>query len=149
MNAIPNIPAPHDIKRRRFLPRFRTATLLWLTVVVAAFFTGRQSDEIGRRIAQWWLAAWPRAAPYKLTSQPDGSLLVVTQSPIARVQIRPTNVCIMNVVNGKDYQVLPLRDGKAELTFWHADGSSAQLTLVSKNKSLQSTPASQGHTAER
>ena len=123
-------------------PRFRISSLFWLVVVVSAFFVGRQSDEIAARLAQ----LWTRSPVYKLTPQPDGGLLIVSPSPIQRLQFRPANVCIMNLVNGRDYKVLPIRDGSAQLTLWHADGSMGQLNLVSQNKTVSSKGASQATT---
>lgn len=40
------------LQERRFRAQFRLASLFWLTLVVAAFFLGRSSDELWERLAE-------------------------------------------------------------------------------------------------
>jgi hypothetical protein len=116
--------------------RFRTSTLLWVCVVVAAFFVGRQSDEIGLRLQQLWKSVWPNPSPLQTFQQPNGRVLIKSKLPVARVQNSAPNVCTMNIVDGVDYEILPIRDGKAQLTLWLSDGSAHELRLVSENGAL-------------
>src|SRR5262245_745221 len=53
-SPLPDASKPQVSSRRRLLPRFRIATMLWLTTVAAAFLLGRRSEEIERPLRQWW-----------------------------------------------------------------------------------------------
>ena len=109
-------------------PRFRTASLLWLVVVVAAFFVGRQSDEIYLRLCQQWSALWPNSASYHLNKQPDGSLLLTLKWP-------PVTQCVFS---GKacsltgNTKLTPERDGTTEIKISQNDGSQVQIVLEVK-----------------
>jgi hypothetical protein len=115
-------------------PRFRTSSLLWLTVVVAAFFVGRQSDEIGLRLAQIWQAIWPSAAaPYRLVTQSDGSLLFSATSPVPRVQVNNPDVCSINPLSSTKVAIFPKSDGYQNIIFWHQDGTVTDLKWMIRN----------------
>jgi hypothetical protein len=104
---------------RRFLRlRFRTSSLLWLTVVVAAFFIGQQSDEVAGRLRQLWRTVWPGAAPYKLVSQPDGSILITCNSGVPRVIVNNPSVCGVEPIDARRIRVTKRGDGVATVDLW-------------------------------
>jgi hypothetical protein len=128
MNAPASNSEQLPTKRRRF--RFRTSSLLWLVVVATAFFVGRQSDEIGRRLANAWHTIWPSSAPYRLVHQRDGSVLFIARSPIPRVSVDFPDVSSVTPLAPSEVQITAKRDGYQQVTFWHQDGTTTELRLM-------------------
>jgi hypothetical protein len=112
--------------------RFRTSTLLSLVVVVAAFFLGRQSDEIGARLAQLWQSIWPSVPPfsYRLVNQPDGSLLIVSQSKVDGVTSFDQQVIRVDILDANQVKIAPQADGNSRVTVWQYDRDTQAMNLV-------------------
>jgi hypothetical protein len=111
--------------------RFRTATLLWLVVVVAAFFIGRQWEEVDRRVSLLWISIWPNSSP-RLTHTPDGSVLFAINSMTQRI-LRSNDACDVEAVNASTIRFVPVRDGVTEVDIWTIDGKRARLQLKNRN----------------
>jgi len=106
-------------------PRFRTATLLWLVVVVSAFFIGRQSDEIGARLSQIW-----QGSCYRLIDQPDGSLLFVSKSRITGVSGHYQKIVRFTGVGTNQVKLAPQADGNTPIVFWQYDKDTQKQDIV-------------------
>jgi hypothetical protein len=119
-------------------PRFSIRTLLWLTVVVAAFFVGRQSHEIGARLAglrrSQWLAA---AGPCTFTPHPDGGVLlsIKPQATESRIVFHGDSSGIyqlrMNDPGGM--RLIPLRDGSTVFSMTFDDNLEIQADILVRN----------------
>jgi hypothetical protein len=109
--------------------RFRTSTLLWLTVVVAAFFVGRQSDEIAARLSQ----LWPSNLPYRLIPQSDGSLLIVSRPQITGWTAGDLQLFRVTILTPNQTQFTAVADGNTNLTLWLHDKSTGKHSLVDLN----------------
>jgi hypothetical protein len=152
------------IGRLRPIPlhfRFRTSSLLWLTVVVAAFFLGRQSDEIARRLSQLRISFWPDTSMYilsnslyTLSKQSDGSLLFAARSPSPSLRILINGTaCDIQGAGSNRFQLAALRDGTTEIEILKSDGSGALVKLDVKGGKFASTaerriPAKRPDTAQ-
>jgi hypothetical protein len=125
---------------RRFAPRFRTSSLLWLVVVVAAFFVGRQSDEIALQLSKLRNSIWPNTAAFILSQQPDGSLVfdVGPTSPSRRILINGT-ACAARRATPDSIRLTPISDGTTELKILQSDGSGTLIILEVKNGKFAST----------
>jgi hypothetical protein len=105
--------------------RFRTTSLLWLAVVVAAFFIGRQSDEIVVRLAQ----LWPSSASYVVLPQRDGSLLFLFKPRVTSVTMNG-EICRSIVVDTHRARLVALKDGNTQAKFWLMDETTAAVKPV-------------------
>jgi hypothetical protein len=104
---------------RKYMPRlrFRVSTLLWLVVIVATFFLGRQSNEIGLRLGKMWRSIWPRSL-YRVAHQPEGSLLFKSKLPVPRVKVTDVSLAQANPLGANQIQLDPKRDGKGQAQIW-------------------------------
>jgi hypothetical protein len=121
MNAPISTPSTQPTKRCFFpLPRFRTASLLWLVVVVSAFFVGRQSDEIGARLANLWSSLGFGSTPYRLIHRPDRSILIIANSPVPRIQVHNPELFGAEPLSATGIRIFPRnRTGVTQLTYWN------------------------------
>jgi hypothetical protein len=109
----------HGIKRRL---RFRTSSLLWLMVVVTAFFVGQRSDEIGDRLRQSWQRFWAGGRPYRVLSQPDGSILIHCNSPVGRAITSDGAISSVEPIDTTRIRVKAYNDGALNVDLWLDDG---------------------------
>ena len=119
--------------------RFRTASLLWLVVIVAAFFLGRQSDEIAARFAHLWQSKTPSPATYRLVQKTDGSLDFVSLHKVTGVVYYGPRICQVNGLGTKTISVTSQEDGNTRYTFWQYDVTTGSTSLVSLDLSVKNS----------
>jgi Flp pilus assembly secretin CpaC len=105
--------------------QFRIATLLWLTVCVAAFFGGRYWDEIAKTSASKIVAPTitPLIAPPGITSLrlTAGAATVVQSSvPINRVLVADPTLVRIVPISQNSIQVIAKQSGKTKIDIWGA-----------------------------
>jgi hypothetical protein len=93
---------------------------------VAAFFLGRQSDEIFLPLSQ----LWPSQAPYRLLPQPDGSLLIVTRSKLTGWSGGDRQIYRGSLKPPNQLRILPQPDGNTETKIWVYDPPTGSQTFV-------------------
>jgi Flp pilus assembly secretin CpaC len=103
--------------------QFTIATLLWLTVVVAAFFGGRYWDEIAKTSAPKIIATTPLSAPPGVTSlrlTAGGATVVQTSVPINRVLVADPTLLTIVPISQNSIQVMAKQSGKTKIDIWRA-----------------------------
>lgn len=103
--------------------RFRITSLLWLTVVVASFFIGRQSEQIAKQMGQAWRLIWPSAASIQVLPQRDGSLLLVMNSPVPRINNTESRVCDVEVPSADTLRLVAKNDGTTNIICERVDST--------------------------
>ena len=104
--------------------RFTIRDVLWLTVVVAAFFGGRYWDQATRYVSQPPAPALT-GTPLRLTSGRSGS--VSTPTAVNRLLSSDPSVISIVPMTPTKFQVLAKAKGKSTVTVWEAE-SGRQLT---------------------
>lgn len=110
-------------------PRFSVKTLLWLPLLVAAFFLGRHSPEIETATRNWWAYTRMRwGAEYdqrqSLTNWPPNSCTVNFSCPVS-IQAgghHPERVAVEQP-SDRQVTVTPQAEGRFVLNWASADGS--------------------------
>jgi hypothetical protein len=102
--------------------RFRTSSLLWLMVAVAAFFCGQRSDEISRQANKWWQVTrvWFGATAnpkHRVVMWPQGSATINEQFPIQRIWIDNSKICSATMTSPRQLRVSPMSDGEAVVSY--------------------------------
>jgi Flp pilus assembly secretin CpaC len=128
--------------RRRWLPRFRVATLLWLMALVAAFFFGRQSKEVESLARRWWAVSRVRlganVAEPEVINWPPGSITVNGDTAIRSVDVDDPEIVEVKFLNSRQLQVSPKSDGETWVEFKTPGGkwNGVQLRVQPENGSI-------------
>jgi Pilus formation protein N terminal region len=102
--------------------RFRITTLLWLTVVVVAFFVGQRSDEISSHFNRWWQVTRIRFGSevrkgYAVVMWPPHSATINEDLTIQKVSIDNPNICTVTAVSDRQLRVTPTGNGKTSVHY--------------------------------
>jgi hypothetical protein len=103
-------------------PRFRVATLFWLTAVVAAFFVGRQSDQIKSLAGRWWevtrvrFGSDPRPG-YTVINWPPGSLTINENVPIHAVANSDPSIADVKLSSSRQLLIRPKAFGETRVSY--------------------------------
>ena len=101
--------------------QFRIATLLWLTVCVAAFFGGRYWDELAKTFAPKIVATTPLIAPPGITSlrlTVGAATVVQSNVPINRVLVADPTLVRIVPISQNSIQVMAKQSGKTKIDIW-------------------------------
>jgi hypothetical protein len=98
-------------------PRFRIASLMWLTAVVAAFFLGQRSDEIASGLNRWWQVTRVRFGGdvlenYSVVMWPRRSATINEDFKIQNVSIDNPQVCTATAISERQLRITPAADDK-------------------------------------
>jgi len=117
---------------RRVLPRlrFRTNSLLWLVVVVAAFFVGRQSSQNGGYLTQSFYRIWPSAAALRFVPQKDGTMIITDRAGAQKMWISDATVCTAVPTSSDRGRLTPGVDGIANVHYWRPGATTPFHSLI-------------------
>jgi len=105
--------------------RFRLTTLLWLMIVVAAFFGGRRSVEI----SPWATPATRNnTQPFNLTV--GKSFQFRSNSKMPRVTVNQPSVCNVTPLSSHWIQVNAFQPGSTSIQVWSDKSNQPQLLQV-------------------
>ena len=112
--------------RRRWRLRFRITTLLWLTVIVAAFFVGRRSGEIERAASLWWQVTRVRwgasVTKTEIIQWPPGSITINEPNTIQKAVVYDPRITSVAFLTSNQMQISPKGDGKTTVTYTLTSG---------------------------
>lgn len=110
--------------RRRWRLRFRITTLLWLMVVMTAFFCGRQSVEIQSAVTRWWQVTRVRwgwsVTKTEIVSWPPGSITINEPNPIQNATVNDPQVMNVAFLAANQMQISP--KGKTSVSYLMTSG---------------------------
>jgi hypothetical protein len=118
-------------------PKFRITTLFWLMAIVAAYFTGRRSDQIESAANQWWRVTCVRwggeVANSEVVMWPRRGVTINESCEINNVSTLDPEVCTVRKTCGKQLEVSPVTDGKTLIYFDDSDGNKHKFLLSVTN----------------
>jgi Flp pilus assembly secretin CpaC len=135
------------MKRRlaTWRPRFRIATLFWLTAIIAAIFVGRQSYQIRSLANRWWEVTRVRFGGdvnprYPVVNWPPGSLTINENVPIQAIINSNPNVADVRLSSSRQLQISPKAFGQARVSYKTPGGRSKSGELLVRIEADQQYP---------
>ena len=106
--------------------RFRVTSLLWLTLVLAAFFVGRKSDDIALGFRQWWQVTRVAlgsdvAQDSRVVMWPARSATINGDGIIKKYSIDDPGICRVVQISPRQLQVSPQADGQTSVRYEQTD----------------------------
>lgn len=120
------------IRKRRFRPQFRLASLFWMTLVVAAFFLGQSFDQLWESVSQYW----SMPARVKLTEDLTITLRVgegvVVRGRAALMRMSTSGrASTATVVSSTDLLIVGQRVGATQIDVWPKNAAKPSTIRVS------------------
>ena len=107
--------------------RFRTSSLLWLMALVAAFFCGRQSNEIQSLTARWWQVTrvrWGASVDQtEFVHWPPRSLTINEINAIQAATTYDPSIASVTFAVANQMCISPKADGKTVVSYNLAGGN--------------------------
>jgi hypothetical protein len=123
-------------QHRRWYLRFRISSFLWLALVVAAFFFGRNFEKIKVFGNNWWEVTRVRFGGkvnpgYEVSYWPPGSITINEEVPIQSIVATTPNIVEAVLSGPRQLRISPKSIGNTVITYSMAGGKykCAEVTL--------------------
>jgi hypothetical protein len=108
-------------RARSWRPRFRTATMLWLMVVLAAFYSGRNSEQFQISARKWWQVTRVRfgasVASHEIIDWPPGGITINSQFPLKLTSVGDGNITSASLIGSRQLRITAKANGRSDVTF--------------------------------
>lgn len=111
---------------KRAVFRFRIATLLWITLVISAFFAGRHWSGNAA------LVQLERAQGKQYSIACGKTINVTTKRAIPRMAIDSPHILKAQPISAREVQLLGRIPGDAKVIMWRDDGTSTEFSVKVK-----------------